>query len=76
MAEDEKTVRHFLKTKVNVQFPILFDKDGAALKSWGVFAFPTSYIIDKKGKIRYAIFGSVDWETESIVNKIVHLLNE
>ncbi len=76
MAEDEKTVRHFLKTKVNIQFPVLFDSDGAALKSWGVFAFPTSYVIDKKGKIRYAIFGGVDWEKESIINKITHLLNE
>lgn len=76
MAEDEKTVRHFLNTKVNIQFPVLFDSDGAALKSWGVFAFPTSYVIDKKGKIRYAIFGGVDWEKESIVNKIAYLLNE
>ena len=76
MAEDVKTVRHFLKTKVNVQFPILFDKDGAALKDWGVFAFPTSYVIDRKGKIRYAIYGGVDWETKSIVDKIKALLNE
>ncbi len=76
MAEDEKTIQQFLKTKVNVQFPILLDHDGAALKSWGVFAFPTSYVIDKKGKIRYAIFGGVDWEKESIINKIKILLNE
>lgn len=76
MAEDEKTVRHFLKTKVDVQFPILFDSEGAALKRWGVFAFPTSYVIDKKGKIRYAIFGGVDWEKESIIKKISNLLNE
>lgn len=76
MAEDEKTVRHFLNTKVKIKFPILFDSDGTALKSWGVFAFPTSYVIDKKGKIRYAIFGGVDWEKESIINKITNLLNE
>ena len=76
MAEDVKTVRHFLKTKVAVDFPILFDIDGAALKDWGVFAFPTSYVIDKKGKIRYAIYGGVDWETQDIINKITLLLNE
>ncbi|MFK5914221.1 MAG: TlpA disulfide reductase family protein [Woeseiaceae bacterium] len=76
MAEDKKTVQHFLKTKVNVGFPILFDYDGAALKSWGVFAFPTSYVIDKEGKIRYAIFGGVDWETPSIIEKISHLIAE
>lgn len=76
MAEDVKSVRHFLKTKVAVQFPILFDSDGAALKDWGVFAFPTSYVIDKEGKIRYAIYGGVDWETEDILKKITFLLDE
>lgn len=76
MAEDVKTVRDFLNTKVNVEFPILFDSDGAVLKNWGVFAFPTSYLIDKKGKIRYAIFGGVDWEQASIVEKVTHLLRE
>lgn len=76
MAEDVKTVRHFLETKVNIQFPVLFDKEGDALKRWGVFAFPTSYVIDKKGKIRYAIFGGVDWETKSIINKIKQLIDE
>ena len=76
MAEDEKTIHQFLETKVNVKFPILLDKEGAALKRWGVFAFPTSYLVDKKGKIRYAIFGGVDWEQESIVHKITLLLDE
>ena len=76
MAEDEKIVRHFLKTKVDVRFPILFDRDGAALKNWDVFAFPTSYVIDKKGEIRFAIFGGVDWEQKDILKKITYLLNE
>ena len=76
MAEGRETVRHFLKTKVNVQFPILFDLEGHALKNWGVFAFPTSYVVDKKGKIRYAIYGGVDWETDNIIKKITALINE
>jgi len=76
MAEDKKTVAHFLKTKVNINFPILFDDKGEALKRWGVFAFPTSYIIDKTGNIRYAIFGGVEWDTKDIKNKIDALINE
>ena len=74
MAEDKKTVEHFLKTKVDISFPILFDDKGEALKRWGVFAFPTSYIIDKAGNIHYAIFGGVDWDTKDIKNKINDLI--
>ena len=76
MAEDKKTVEHFLKTKVDISFPVLFDEKGAALKRWGVFAFPTSYVIDKAGNIRYALFGGVDWDTKDIKNKISQLINK
>lgn len=76
MAEDRKTVEQFLNSKVNISFPILFDKQGDALKRWGVFAFPTSYVVDKAGNIRYALFGGVDWETKDIVKKISLLINE
>ena len=76
MAEDKKTVEHFLNSKVQVSFPILFDENGDALKRWGVFAFPTSYVVDKKGKIRYALFGGVDWENQDILNKISKLVHE
>ena len=76
MAEDKKTVEQFLNSKVSISFPILFDSKGSALKRWGVFAFPTSYVIDKAGNIRYALFGGIDWETKDIIKKISQLIDE
>ena len=80
MAEPPDAVREFLgalqETQTAVTFPILLDRDGAALKGWRVFAFPTSFVIDKKGRIRYALFGAMEWDDESVVEKIRALVRE
>lgn len=76
MAEDDNTVKKFLQEKVNVRFTILMDRDGKALTRWKVFAFPTSYVIDRKGKIRLALFGAIDWMQDDVLLKINRLMDE
>lgn len=76
MAEEAPVIRQFVNEQVNVTFPILLDRNGAALKAWNVFAFPTTYVIDKHGKIRYALFGGFDWYTPDVIKKIDALLAE
>ena len=67
MAEPENEVRDFLATKVKVDFPILMDRDGAALKAWKVFVFPTSFAIGPDGTIRYGLYGELEWDTEQVI---------
>ncbi len=73
MGESEEAVRTFLK-EIPVSFPILMDKDGAALKRWKVFAFPTSFVVDPQGRIRYALFGPTEWDHPDPLGKITKLL--
>ena len=73
MGEPAAVVNTYLK-EIHTDFSILLDTDGHALKAWKVFAFPTSYVIDSKGQIRYALFGPVEWDEADTVQKISDLL--
>lgn len=75
MGESEEAVQGFLK-EIPVNFTILLDKDGSALKAWKVFAFPTSFLVDKKGAVRYATFGAKEWDDADALSKIDELLSE
>lgn len=74
MAEPEQEVRDFLATKVKVDFPILMDRDGAALKAWKVFVFPTSFVVGPDGMIRYGLYGEFEWDTGEVANIINQLI--
>ena len=73
MAEDRQTIRDFLK-QMDVDFEILLDSDGRVLQQWKVFAYPTSYVLDADGRIRYAGFGAIDWAEVEVVKAVEDLL--
>ena len=73
MGETEAEVKAFLP-QVKTDFTVLMDKDGRALKAWKVFAFPTSYLVDAQGKIRYGLYGASEWDAPDKVAKITQLL--
>lgn len=75
LAEQPQDFAPFLKTNP-VNFPVLLDPQGQAIKDWRIMAYPTTYLIDKKGQIRYALFGGTEWDQPQHVNLINQLLAE
>lgn len=73
MGETEKEVKDFL-TRVNADFTILMDSDGKALAEWKVFVAPSTFLVDPKGNIRYALQGGAEWDEPEYVSKISGLL--
>ncbi len=61
-------------TDTPVDFPILMDLDGRVSLEWGVFSFPSSFIIDRQGRIRYAANRAIDWDSPEVWQAIDHLL--
>ena len=75
MAEEKGDVEAFmLRHKIKVNFPILLDMEGNVIEQWMVSAVPTTFIIGPKGKIHYALYGAIEWDSDEVVNTINGLL--
>ena len=55
-------------------FTILLDSRQTATRSWGVQGFPTSFVLDPEGRIRYSAEGPVRWDDLKVAQPIVELL--
>jgi thiol-disulfide isomerase/thioredoxin len=55
-------------------FTILLDATQAAARSWRAQAFPTSFVLDPEGRIRYSVEGPVEWDDLKVAAQIVALL--
>ena len=57
-----------------LKYPVAQDNDFATWRAFGTVAWPTLYLVDKDGIIRYSHFGSGDYEQTEM--KIQELLAE
>jgi Peroxiredoxin len=69
VGESKEQIIEFMK-KVKFDLPILLDFDGQAVKNWGVYAYPSNFLLDKNGTIRYAYRGALEWDADPIANTI------
>jgi thiol-disulfide isomerase/thioredoxin len=75
LGEDENTVVEFLE-RIQVDFTILMDPANQAVRTWNVLAYPTSYVIDRSGSVRYALFGAIEWMEPEVIAVFEELMAE
>jgi len=73
VGESVDEVNRFLVT-TPLPFPILMDSDGESARSWKVFTYPTTVVLDRQGRVAAGSVGVVDWnldETRSVVDRLL-----
>ncbi|MDR0656022.1 MAG: TlpA family protein disulfide reductase [Treponema sp.] len=63
--ENEKDVAAFMK-RYKLSFPAAMDKSGEISGEYGIYAFPTSLILDRDGAALALVVGSISWDTPEI----------
>jgi thiol-disulfide isomerase/thioredoxin len=75
IGESQVDVEAFLKD-VPVGFPVLLDSEGGTLKAWNVVAFPSTFLVDRVGMLRFGIYGGIEWDDPEVVALIRRLVKE
>jgi len=73
MGENPITVRLFIQNNRHT-FPVPLDSNNRIGALYGVEAIPTSYILDRDGKIIARIVGSIHWDTPQVITAFDALL--
>jgi peroxiredoxin len=73
--ETKKSIEKFMK-KESMHVPVLLDNGRKVSRLFGVWAQPTSYLIDRHGMVRYRVMGAQDWTGTEAISAINHLLEE
>lgn len=75
VGQEEAEVRRFLD-RVPADFPVLLDPEGSVTGPWKIRAFPTSFLIDAEGRMRYGYFGALEWDSDEVVAVIESVLSD
>jgi thiol-disulfide isomerase/thioredoxin len=59
---------------VPLAFPLLRDHDGAVAKAWRAKVLPASFLVGRDGRIRYFVYGELDWSSDAVRARVGELL--
>jgi thiol-disulfide isomerase/thioredoxin len=75
VGERKYRVWKFVKL-INFGLPVLLDERKDTFNAWGASVLPTSFLLDKQGRIRYRVQGDTEWDSKAVVALIETLINE
>jgi thiol-disulfide isomerase/thioredoxin len=55
---------------------VLLDLEGETFAAWEASVYPTSFLVDKRGRVRYRVVGALDWDGAEAAEVIEALLAE
>lgn len=70
--EDKASVAQFIKD-VPINFPVLLGSVDS-LQNWSARALPTTFVIDKSGKVVFEALGPRAWDDHELLQAIIDLL--
>jgi peroxiredoxin len=73
MREPAQRVRRFLKEH-NLTFMTLLDSKGEVASRFGIRAIPTTFILDKEGKVLGGTLGAREWDSRKSIALFEHLI--
>ena len=63
-------------TKHGLRFPIAVDNDSSNWKAWNNRMWPTVYVVDKRGRVRYGWEGELSYKGAPGEEKVRKLVDE
>jgi thiol-disulfide isomerase/thioredoxin len=75
VGEDRQRIAKFIE-QVPIQLPLLLDHEGIVSSAWKVYVYPSSYLLDRDGLIRFAYQGALEWDSPENITIIQNLLKQ
>jgi len=69
VGEDEDTVFTFM-ADYPIDFTVLLDSSGEITARWPVVGLPTTFVLDREGRLVYQAIGGREWDNDSLLDKV------
>jgi len=75
VGEQKYKVWKFVKL-INLTLPVLLDPKSRTFNDWGSSILPTSFLLDRHGRVRYRVQGDLEWDSDEVISRVSTLLAE